>query len=184
MVRGAASAMPGGGIGAKAFEGLFLMPMKTAIDDLPSVRVSRLRALGDITAEMKVTTVRFGEVEFNVALSMVRFPNGGSWSFFVCPCGRRCRTLRLYGGGLACHSCLKARGLRNRVELFSHASKRTAYTAPRRLARLNSSSPARLHPRPGRMLDGRARLELAFKRSLIVERRAAVEQFEKDAGEL
>jgi hypothetical protein len=86
-----------------------------------------------------------------VGLSLVRFPNGGSWSFFVCPIGPR-----LYDGGLACRGCLKARGLRFRVELFSHASKRTAWTAPRRLARLNSTEPARLHPRRGRMLDGRA----------------------------
>jgi hypothetical protein len=57
------------------------------------------------------------------------------------------------------------------VELFFHASKRTAWTAPRRLARLASSSPARLHPRPGRMLDKRANLELALRRSLLVERR-------------
>jgi hypothetical protein len=32
------------------------------------------------------------------------------------------------------------------------------------------------------MLDKRANLELRLKRTLIVERRAAVEQFEKDAG--
>ena len=34
------------------------------------------------------------------------------------------------------------------------------------------------------MLDRQANLEPRLKRSLIVERRAAVEQFEKDAGEL
>ena len=61
-----------------------------------------------------------------MGLSLVRFPNGGSWSFFVCPCGRRARILRLYEGGLACLRCLAARGLRARVELVSHASKRAA----------------------------------------------------------
>ena len=63
-------------------------------------------------------------------LSLVRFPNGGSWSFFVCPCGRRARILRLYEGGLACFRCLAARGLRARVELVSHFTKRAALTAP------------------------------------------------------
>jgi hypothetical protein len=33
------------------------------------------------------------------------------------------------------------------------------------------------------MLDRRANLELALKRSLIVERRAKIAQFEKDLGE-
>jgi hypothetical protein len=42
-----------------------------------------MRALGEITAETKVTSVAFGEVSFNVAISLRRFPNGGSWSFFV-----------------------------------------------------------------------------------------------------
>jgi hypothetical protein len=33
------------------------------------------------------------------------------------------------------------------------------------------------------MLDRRANMELALKRSLIVKRRAKIELFEKDAGE-
>ena len=96
------------------------MRMRQAIDDLPSVSVSRLRALGEITPEMKTTTVMFGDVGFAVALALFRWPNGGSWSFFLCPCGRRARILRLYEGGLACRGCLKARGLRHRVELIKH----------------------------------------------------------------
>jgi hypothetical protein len=110
-----------------------------------------------------------------VGLSLVRFPNGGSWSFFVCPFGRKYRNLRL-----ACRGCLKARGL----FFGSHASKRTAWIAPRRLARLNSTEPARLHPRRGRLLNRRANLELRLKHSLIVARQATIAQFEKDAGEL
>src|SRR5580704_12466422 len=103
--------------------------MKTAIDDLPAVSVSRMRALGEITAETKVTSVRFGEIIFNVALSLRRFPNGGSWSFFLCPCGRRARILRLFECGLACRECLGARGLRPRVQLIA-THKRAAYLAP------------------------------------------------------
>jgi hypothetical protein len=158
--------------------------MTVAYDELPGVSVSRMRALGEITAETKVTTVTFDEVSFNVGLALVCFANGGSWSFFLCPCGRRARILRLYEGGLACQRCLAARGLRARVELVSHASKRTALTAPKRIERLNSDTPARLHPRPGRKLDRRANLELRLKRSLIVARRAKLAQFEKDAGDL
>ena len=152
--------------------------MKTAIDDLPSVSVSRLRAWGEITAETKVTSVAFGEVIFNVALSLVRFPNGGSWSFFLCPCGRRARIIRLFEGGLACRQCLGDRGLRPRVQLIA-THKRAAYIAPRLIARLNSPSPARLNPRPGRLLDRRPRLEAKLRRTLIVARRHELEAHDR-----
>jgi hypothetical protein len=152
--------------------------MKTAFDDLPAVSVSRMRALGDITAETKTTTVKFDDVEFVVALSLRRFPNGGSWSFFLCPCGRRARILRLFEGGLSCSQCLEARGFRARVELI-RTEKRAAYHAPRILARLNSATPARLRPRPGRMLDRRATLEAKLRRSLIVARQFALDEHAK-----
>jgi hypothetical protein len=138
--------------------------------------------LGDITEEMKVATVKLGEDEFTVGLSLFRWPNGGSWSFFVCPCGRRARIIRLFEGGLACCRCLKARGLHARVELI-RTEKRAALLTPNRLERLKSDTPARLNPRRGRMLDRRTNLELALKRSLIVARRAKIAQFDKDLGE-
>ena len=152
--------------------------MKTAIDDLPAVSVSRLRALGDITAETKTTTVKFDDVEFVVALSLRRFPNGGSWSFFLCPCGRRARILRLFEGGLSCSRCLEARGFRARVELI-RTEKRAAYHVPRILSRLNSATPARLHPRNGQMLDRRVNLEARLRRSLIVARKFAIDEHDK-----
>jgi hypothetical protein len=73
--------------------------------------------------------------------------------------------------------------MRYRRERCSHFSQRTALTAPKRIERLYGDKPARLHPRPGRMLDRRANLELRLKRSLIVERKAKIAQFEKDVGE-
>jgi hypothetical protein len=89
--------------------------MTVAYDELPGVSVSCMRALGEITAEMKVTTVTFDEVSFSVGLALVCFANGGSWSFFLCPCGRRARILRLYEGGLASRrprsSCAGGTGL-------------------------------------------------------------------------
>jgi hypothetical protein len=156
--------------------------MRQAIDDFPCIGVSRMRAAGAIRPIDEATTVTFpaSDVAFVVGLSHLRFPNGGAWSFFLCPCGRRCRTLRLYEGRLACRTCLKARGLRNRIELIA-TEKRAAYHAPRRLARLTSPSPARLHPRPGRMLDRRANLEFALRRSRIVARKHGVNRA-KDQG--
>ncbi len=61
--------------------------------------------------------------------------------------------------------------------------KRALWLAPRLIARLNSTTPARLSPRSGqRMLDRRAKLELSLKRTLLVARRAKIAQFEKDLG--
>jgi len=152
--------------------------MKAAFDELPCVSVSRLRASGAVTPAMRTTIVKFDDVEFNVALSLMRFPNGGSWNFFICSCGRRCRVLRLFEGGLICSKCCKSRGLGFRVELI-RTEKRAVYHLPRILARLNSATPARLHPRKGQMLDRRANLEARLKRSLIVARRFAIKEFEK-----
>jgi hypothetical protein len=156
--------------------------MNAAYDELPGVSLSRLRALGDITEAMNIATVKLGEYEFTVGLSLFCWPNGGSWSFFVCPCGRRARIIRLFEGGLACCRCLKARGLHARVELV-RTDRRAALLTPKRLERLNSDAPARLNPRPGRMLDRRTNIELALKRSLIVARRAKIAQFDKDVGD-
>jgi hypothetical protein len=153
--------------------------MKAAYDELPGVSVSRLRASGEITAEMKTATVTFGEAGFVVELVHQRFPNGGGWSRFLCPgCGRWARILRLLEGRVMCWRCCKARGLRARVELIA-THKRAAYHAPRILARLNSDKPARLHPRPGRVLDRRARIEARLRRSLIVARQYALDEHAK-----
>jgi hypothetical protein len=160
--------------------------MKTVIDDLPAILVSRLRATGEIGPEARAATIRFdnGEsgIEFVVEIVQRRFPNGGAWSKFVCPCGRRAQKLWLFEGRPACGHCLRAAGLQYRSDTCSHFSKRAALMAPKRIERLYGDKPARLHPRPGRMLDKRANLELRLKRSLIAERRAKIAQFEKDVG--
>ena len=146
------------------------------------------------------TTVTFpsphDDAAFVVALSHFRWPNGGVWSFFRCPCGqrsmispasaphacappaisgRRARILRLYDNALACRGCLKARGFRARVELIA-TPVRAAHTVPRRLERLVSPRPARLHPRPGRVLDRRSHLEASLRRSQIVARQHALDE--------
>ena len=135
--------------------------------DLPQAGVSRLRATGIITEKSTSTVLRFGEREFNVGVVARRFPNGGSWSFFVCPgCARWCRTLRVYEGKLACRSCLKARGLLYQVEAIS-TPERTAYTLRKRLTR------------PPETIKFKARHEAAIRRSLIVDRQYLVTKAEE-----
>jgi hypothetical protein len=61
---------------------------------LPSVHVSRLRALHVITPDMRQVEIAFGEgadaLRRTVNVCHLHFPNGGGWSLFLCPgCGRR-----------------------------------------------------------------------------------------------
>ena len=154
--------------------------MKTVIDDLPVVLASRLRALGDITAETKTTTVRLGDVDYVVGVALHRFPNGGSWSKFRCSkCGSRCQKLRLLEDHLVCGGCCRAAGLRYRIEMFSHANERAAYTAPKRIARLNSTMPEGIRRGRDRLFDRRANMEAKLRRSLIVARQFAIDEHEK-----
>jgi hypothetical protein len=139
--------------------------MRTVIDDLPHVSASRLRAAGLIRSDDMTAAVAFPDgPSFLVGLQHRRFPNGGGWSFFVCPCGRRCRTLRLHQGGLACKHCLEAKGLRYRVEDLSRPE-RAAHVASRLKPRLLSPSPARLKPHlRWSKLERRVRLEAVLRR--------------------
>ncbi len=149
--------------------------------DLPAVSISRLRAAGFVTVETTVTTIRFGDVEANVGVTLRRFPNGGSWSFFLCPqCGRRARTLRLLEGKPLCRHCCIASCVWRCEDSLSPARR-----AARRvfgLRDLLEGGPARLNPRPGRTLDRRASLSGFADESLVG---CDVEQFAPaDVGRL
>jgi hypothetical protein len=75
-------------------------------DDLPFVKVSRLRATGAINPLMDSADIEIGGHKREVGLWHMFFPNDGSWSYFLCPtCARRCQTLRLYDGRFVCASC-------------------------------------------------------------------------------
>ena len=155
--------------------------MRTRIEDLPLVRVSTLVANGYIRRDAVTALIRFGDqsVEYGVGVRMRRFRNGGFWAMFVCPqCGAGAQRLRLLDNAPACGKCVRASGLRYRVESTA-AKDRHLLTAPERIARLNGDKPARLNPRPGRSLDRRAPIEAALKRSLIVARRRGITEFEK-----
>jgi hypothetical protein len=155
--------------------------MKRTIDDLPQVRVSAPVAHGYIGRGAVTALVLFGDdgVEYDVAVRMRQFPNGGFWARFVCPrCGGGSQRLRLLDGQPACGKCVKASGLIYRSQSV-RTETRHLVTAPPRIARLNSGGPLRVHPRPGRKLDRRANLEAKFRRSLIVARQFAIDEHDK-----
>jgi hypothetical protein len=155
--------------------------MSTRIEDPPLVCVSTLVANGYIGRNAVTALIRFGDdgVEHGVGVRMRCFRNGGFWAMLVCPrCGGGSQRLRLLDNTPACGKCVRASGLRYRVESTA-AKDRHLLTAPERIARLNGNKPARVNPRPGRRLDRRAPIEAALKRSLIVARRRGIAEFEK-----
>jgi hypothetical protein len=142
------------------------------LETLPvSPSVSLLRAEGKITADMTSVWIGFGTIELKRETRLVhrRFPNGGSWSFFLCPrCERRVRRLRLNDGRAMCSYCC---GNFHRISYGSPAQRATA--RERRIEELRKQiddSPARLNPRPGRVLDRRLWLTFSLRRAKIVKR--------------
>jgi hypothetical protein len=147
------------------------------VDDLPaSPVISRLRAEGVVNADTRLTEVAFGEgnAAFKrwVGVAHQTFRNGGSWSLYICTsCRGRARVLRLFEGRPICRRCCLRRGLRYRIEGGSPAERAKARRARiERLRRLLNGNPARLHPRPGRVLDRRGSLEMSLRRALIAAR--------------
>jgi hypothetical protein len=140
--------------------------MRLTQDDCPSISVSRLRARGEVTENMGSVRVEIAGVTREVRLSQMRFPNGGGWSFFICPsCGRQARVLKLFER-IACWRCTRfdQRPLRYRVQQGDRTQR------IERLRERLQGGPARLKPRPGRTIDRRWRTEQALRRALIVER--------------
>jgi hypothetical protein len=133
-------------------------------DDLPSISVSRLRASGAVTAEMARTTIGIADVEVEVGLHLVKFANGNSWSFFLCPhCGRRARTLKLFEGCVLCWRCCHRRGARYRVWTRTLRG-RAEHRILKLKAVLESERSLRLKPHLWGKMERRKRLEAALAR--------------------
>ena len=133
-------------------------------DDLPSISISRLRATGAITAEMSKTKITIGGVEVEVGLQLVKFPNGGSWSFALCPhCGLRARVLKLFDGCVLCWRCCCRRGAQYRVKRC-WVRGRAELRIPRLKAMLEASTPLRLKPVLWGTMERRKRHEAALVR--------------------
>jgi hypothetical protein len=108
-------------------------------DDLLEVSVSRLRASGAITADATSVVVSFGQgddaLRREVRVVHRKFPNGGSWSLFLCPtCGRRVRKLKLHEK-VMCWRCCVQSGLGYRISDGSAAER--AKARARRTERLH-----------------------------------------------
>jgi hypothetical protein len=151
---------------------------------LPSLNISRLRATGAISAEMTSVVVEGGRELVEVGLGLVRFPNGGSWSFFLCPqCSCKARTLRLYEGCLLCRRCLVARGVRWRCEPTS-VKRRAAMRILKLKAMLESETSLRLKPVLWGKMERRKRHEAALARCEYIVNRSRFSQRVKEEGDV
>jgi hypothetical protein len=137
-------------------------------DDLPAVKISRLRALDLITAETTEFVVRLGGVERPVAVKLRKFPNQGSWSLFVCPaCGRCAQVLRLLDDAVVCRRCCVRRGVRWRCEPMG-LRQRAEHRIPRLKALLQSERSLRLKPHLWGTMERRVRLEAALRKAQLL----------------
>jgi hypothetical protein len=148
-------------------------------DDLASVRISRLRASGVLTSDTKSAGIVFGEgndgLRREVKVVHRRFPNGGEWSFFLCPvCSRPARILRLHDKPMCRHCCLR-RGIGYRVSSGTPVGRDVARLARlQELRELLDGGPARLNP--SRQLDRRWSLTISWRRGMIRERQDLLRQ--------
>jgi hypothetical protein len=144
-------------------------------DDLDSVSISRLRAYGVVTSETRLVEIVFGEsddgLRREVKVVHRRFPNGGEWSFFLCPvCDRPARVLQLHAKPM-CRRCCLGHGIGYRVSSGTPVERDVARVARlHKLRELLDGGPVRLHPRPGRRLDRRWSLTVSWRRGMIRER--------------
>ena len=156
--------------------------MRVYQDDLPTIATPRLRAAGLITADMTSATIALASGPVTVHLSHLRFPNGGSWSFFLAPCcGRQAKALRLYDDRLLCRVCLLARGVRWRIEDVARPQ-RARMRIPKLKAKLESEVHRRLRPHlRWSKMERRQRYETALARCEYIVARAQFKRLKDDA---
>jgi hypothetical protein len=150
-------------------------------DELVSVSASRLKATGVIRLENKQALIPFGEQTKLIGVAHTKFPNGGSWSYFVCPkCDRRAKKLWLVDGAPRCRLCLEKLGVRNRAAYGFGRTERLRERDRRvdRLQAILEGGPMRFKPVPpnwgDRRLDRRNRLTAALQRARIATRLAQI----------
>ena len=150
-------------------------------DQLASVGVSRLRATGAIRLEDQQALIPFGKQTKLIGVAHTKFPNGGSWSYFVCPkCGRRAKKLWLADDAPRCRLCLEKLGVRYRAAYGFGRTERLRERDRRvdKLQAILEGGPMRFKPVPpnwgNRRLDRRNCLTAALQQARIATRLAQI----------
>ena len=150
-------------------------------DELSSLTASRLRATGAIRLEDRQGVIGFadedhgGERRKCIGVAHSKFPNGGAWSYFICPrCGGRKKKLWLVDDAPRCLSCCWSLGVRYRSSYGFGRGERLR------------ERDRHIDGVQGRRLRGRKRrLTMTMRRSMIVCRLAqlAHQQKAKDGSD-
>ena len=150
-------------------------------DELVSIAASRLRAAGVIRLEDGHAVIPLGQKNRLIAVTHTKFPNGGSWSYFVCPkCGRRAKKLWLVDDAPRCRLCLEKLGVRYRAAYGFGRTERLGERDRRvdKLQAMPEGGPMRFKPVPpnwgNRLLDRRNCLTAALQRARIATRLAQI----------
>jgi hypothetical protein len=150
-------------------------------DQLVSAFASRLRATGAIRLEDRQALIPFGEQNKLIGVAHTKFPNGGSWSYLVCPkCGRRAKRLWLVEDAPRCRHCLEKLGVRYR-SAYGFGRTERLRERDRRIDRLQAmleGGPMRFKPVPpnwgNRRLDRRNRHTAGLQRARVAIRLALI----------
>lgn len=147
-------------------------------DEFERVRVSRLRADGTIDPAKRQALIPFpnGTTKL-LGTAHTRFPNGGGWSYFVCPkCGRRTSTLHLIDDAPLCARCCDALNIKHASKYgFGREARRKARdrALDALIAKVETNQSLRLKPAPSswrgktRQVYQSRRLQQAMRRRLI-----------------
>ena len=160
-------------------------------DQLVSVGVSRLEATGAIRLVDRQAVIPFGQKNRLIGIAHTKFPNGGSWSYFVCPrCDRRAKRLWLVDDAPGCVKCCWSLGVRYRASYGFGRTERLRERDRRvdKLQAMLEGGPLRLKPAPpswgNRRLDRRSRLTWALQRALIATRLAQIAYQQQRSSDL
>ena len=140
-------------------------------DELPSLGVSRLRAMGAIKLEDRHAVVPFGGRMKLIGVAHTIFKNGGSWSYFRCPkCGGRKKKLWLVDDAPRCRLCLEKLGVRYRSAYAFGQTERLKVRDHRvdRLQAMLEGGPLSLKPVPAKGQEALARRRCATLPELLL----------------
>jgi hypothetical protein len=148
-------------------------------DEFESVRISRFRAMGVVDPAKPDALIPFpnGKTKL-INVSHRAFPNGGGWSFFVCPkCAKRTPKLYLVDDAPLCIRCCDAINIKHAGKWgFGRAERLKARdkALDQLIAKLETKEPLLFKPAPASW-RGRARLVYRSHRLQHAMRRRLIE---------
>jgi hypothetical protein len=126
---------------------------RTFFDQYESVRISRFRALGIVDPSRPQAVIPFpGGKQKLLNVSHTRFPNGGGWSYFLCPkCAKRTPRLYLVDDQPLCWRCCEAINIQHRSKLGFGRTERLKASdkaLDQLIAKLEATERLKLKPHP------------------------------------